>query len=950
MIKSRFKSLSLTLAAMSFAIVLSVLVLPGMKINAEDIHYTRDAVATEDQLNELPGVYYTVIEKGEVYSEESPKTIGIPSIAKQKLTLENGPTKESPAIIMGAAVGFEKKTGPTDYEILNERIAPYSYFRYGIIDEEMRDADGNITVHKKLSGFDGSYYIVRINLTNLLDGITEPEKKFLHVKQEDNKALMVAVGFDGTTYCNQGNKTGSYPLKDALAALKDTTGNDMDTPYFDVVILSSGKLVAGADAGDGKTPEGDIKLSFYVDETADYHPGLVELDPNNMPTFPHTCKPDGEQGPEVTYQTETDYNNALFTKFYEDEEAKKDPAASSYLVKGSDLEIDVTVDESDEQASSSTPPVFWSLEKAMAYQAFDKHVIKLICEVPVLDALSISGTSERNVILDVNSFDIQIANNVDKKQAGLTIDANANLTIMDGTNTSGAELAVGNNATMVIKKDGVLIIDESCTTESEYDAGTVPEGETPPDLDIGEITIEDGGKIINNGVINIEGAESKPKDPSQQDTPVVTDVKRADMFVNYGGQLDNNGCISLKGDLYVLGTLNNNGKYDDTIDAHDPDKGTTSYHKGIQVTWKDVVTDEGIDPGVLNVGLDSKNNVEKRAILNNKGDIVLVPGTFNLYGTFNNEGNLYLCTVTEAIIPVINPDDPLEVERRVSVNPPRQSVFNANGGTVNDHGYIGEATVELIHNGVLGKLTRVYTVTFNSGAGSKVEAQKVKLGDKAKKPIDPTYNGYDFGGWYKEAECKNAWDFDKDIVDKNVTLYAKWTQKEGTKVEILAPSKKLAVNTKITLKAKVTPDTAATNGVTWKISNAKYGKISSKGVLKLTNKAKGKKVKITATAKDGSNVQASITVKGMSGAVKKIKVNGKKEVKAGKSIKLKAKVTASKGSNKAVKWTSSNTKYAKVTSKGKVTAKKAGKGKTVKITATATDGTKHKATKKIKIK
>ena len=47
---------------------------------------------------------------------------------------------------------------------------------------------------------------------------------------------------------------------------------------------------------------------------------------------------------------------------------------------------------------------------------------------------------------------------------------------------------------------------------------------------------------------------------------------------------------------------------------------------------------------------------------------------------------------------------------------------------------------------------------------------------------------------------------------------------------------------------------------------------------------------------------------------------------------------------------SSKTKYATVNSKGKVTTKKAGIGKTVKITAKATDGTGRKATIKIKIK
>ena len=67
-------------------------------------------------------------------------------------------------------------------------------------------------------------------------------------------------------------------------------------------------------------------------------------------------------------------------------------------------------------------------------------------------------------------------------------------------------------------------------------------------------------------------------------------------------------------------------------------------------------------------------------------------------------------------------------------------------------------------------------------------------------------------------------------------------------------------------------------------------------------------------------------------------------------MKLAAKVKAEKGANKKIKWKSSNTKYATVSSAGKVKAKKAGKKKTVKITAMATDGTNKKATVTIKIK
>ena len=50
----------------------------------------------------------------------------------------------------------------------------------------------------------------------------------------------------------------------------------------------------------------------------------------------------------------------------------------------------------------------------------------------------------------------------------------------------------------------------------------------------------------------------------------------------------------------------------------------------------------------------------------------------------------------------------------------------------------------------------------------------------------------------------------------------------------------------------------------------------------------------------------------MKDVVKKIVISGKKSVKAGKKLQLKAKVTATKNANKKLKWTSSNTKYAKV--------------------------------------
>lgn len=170
------------------------------------------------------------------------------------------------------------------------------------------------------------------------------------------------------------------------------------------------------------------------------------------------------------------------------------------------------------------------------------------------------------------------------------------------------------------------------------------------------------------------------------------------------------------------------------------------------------------------------------------------------------------------------------------------------------------------------------------------------------------------------------------------------------KITITGLSHKIAAGKKLTLKATVSPDKATNKAVTWKSSNAKVATVTEKGVVTIKAKTGGKSVSIIATAKDGSGVKASFKITSMKAVVKKIALTGKTSVKAGKSLKLSAKVTASKGANKTLKWTSSNKKYATVSSKGVVKALKAGKGKYVTITAKAIDGSGKYAKKKIKIK
>ncbi len=74
------------------------------------------------------------------------------------------------------------------------------------------------------------------------------------------------------------------------------------------------------------------------------------------------------------------------------------------------------------------------------------------------------------------------------------------------------------------------------------------------------------------------------------------------------------------------------------------------------------------------------------------------------------------------------------------------------------------------------------------------------------------------------------------------------------------------------------------------------------------------------------------------------------KLKAGKKVKLKVVIKPSNAAKKVLRWSSSKKKWASVTQKGVVTARKKGRGHTVKITAAAKDGSGKKAVCKIKIK
>ena len=73
------------------------------------------------------------------------------------------------------------------------------------------------------------------------------------------------------------------------------------------------------------------------------------------------------------------------------------------------------------------------------------------------------------------------------------------------------------------------------------------------------------------------------------------------------------------------------------------------------------------------------------------------------------------------------------------------------------------------------------TITFESNGGSQVQSQTVKYDAAAQQPVDPTREGYDFGGWFTDAGFAAGSEFDfKTKVKADTTLYAKWAIKKFT--------------------------------------------------------------------------------------------------------------------------------------------------------------------------
>lgn len=632
-------------------------------------------------------------------NDNAGETIGMPSIADGNL---DTPTTEAPAIIQGAAQGYEIRLGPVDYKVIRERTEPYSDYRVNIMEEQGPDG----TVHRKPTGFDGTYVILRLDVSELFDKSMDLDKQYLHMKMEKNIALIPGAGMmdnDKAFADATGQKAGAYLYSD----LADKDGGD--TAFIDVILFSTGKLAAGADTGKADMPDGDVPIRFYVDDAANYNPAL-KYDPAS---------------------TDPNHAAAVLAKFFDADKAAAGKT-SGYLLKGSDLALEAAVENSGGE-SRDTGTTYWSFRKAMEDEYYDLEqdlspenpdsgrTLKLICEVPVTEEITLQGTDENHLkkrTLDVNSFDIQVANNTTTDRQtysdGFAMQ-NAWLTLSDRSHTAGAEMAIGNNAKFTIGSGAKLIIDETCQLEIEWDGATAAspaDGSAPPTADIlnnGLLNILSGGEVVNNGVITIEGFEGKPLQPGGQ--PAESEKGCGEMTIGEGATLTNNGSLMVYGILHNLGSLVNNGKYNDLLVSSDPDKGQIACHKGITVAWKDDVTQPNVKPGALYNGSDRNGQEIPAAVLVNNGDIVLAPGLLENHALLTNNGDISEVAVTEAVIPITaDPAAPAIVTKRITLPKPEGSRI-LNLGRILNKGCILPASAVINDNGSLGALDKMNGLT-----------------------------------------------------------------------------------------------------------------------------------------------------------------------------------------------------------------------------------------------
>ena len=149
-----------------------------------------------------------------------------------------------------------------------------------------------------------------------------------------------------------------------------------------------------------------------------------------------------------------------------------------------------------------------------------------------------------------------------------------------------------------------------------------------------------------------------------------------------------------------------------------------------------------------------------------------------------------------------------------------------------------------------------YTVTFDANGGSVSQTSAVTVVGKLTSLPTPTYNGYNFLGWYTQKDGGEKVTTDT-VFAMDSTIYAHWSNIPVTSLELNKGTLTLQEKDSDTLTVTVKPADATNQDVTWESSNTSIATVSADGTVTAISAGTAT---ITATAKDGSGVSASCTL------------------------------------------------------------------------------------------
>ena len=216
------------------------------------------------------------------------------------------------------------------------------------------------------------------------------------------------------------------------------------------------------------------------------------------------------------------------------------------------------------------------------------------------------------------------------------------------------------------------------------------------------------------------------------------------------------------------------------------------------------------------------------------------------------------------------------------------------------------------------------TVTFMDIDGSVLLEQEVNYGEAAVAPEYVCEDGYTFLGWDKDFDCITE--------DTTVTAISKPTAELIT-VSLNIHNKTIYADSMYKLIAKVSPESATKESISWSSSNNDVATVDDSGVV--TAVSAGTAI-ITVTTSDGIKDSCTITVKG-NDIPESITISSKEVYVTRYSTKqLTCSVTPT-GANTDVTWTSTNPLIASIDENGVVTGNMA--GSTI-IIATSADGSR----------